>query len=273
MDVVTLTHNSGKTLRRCLESIEREIPNPRIIIVDRYSTDNTVQIAREFNCEIYFEDKGVGYARQLAYSKCETEWIVDVDSDVVLHKNWYNDMIRFIEDDVGAIEALSVLTCFPEYIIGLYRKGYREEFENMKIYRELKKKDRGTTGHTLIRKEAIKDLKIPNVKTWEDFIISNHVLERGYRWIFVPVLCDHIATLTHALRKERRTGAGERIVGNVTFSDMLVYLYRNSIMCVLETFRLKSLDPFKFRFMFPLNLLIGYIFSNKYYPSLPYMKR
>lgn len=266
MDITIATYNSGKTLRQCLESIVREIPNPRIIVVDRYSTDKTIEIAKEFNCEIYYEDLGLGYARQLSFSKCSSEWIAIISSDNVLSEGWYENMIKFIKDDVGAIECFPRLTCLGDYVVELYRKTYPKAFENMEIYRDLQKGERGIIDAVLIRRSLIEDLKIPShIKSTEDIIISNHILQKGYRWVRTPVLSDHICTITHGMKKARWIGAGHRKETKDTLLDVVSTLYQSSIMGVLECVRGWGLAPIIFRIIFQINFMIGYLFADKYH--------
>ena len=48
VDVVVLTKNSERVLERCLNSIYKNLPVNRLIIVDGYSTDSTLEIIERF---------------------------------------------------------------------------------------------------------------------------------------------------------------------------------------------------------------------------------
>jgi len=49
IDVVMLTKNSEHLLNKCVISIYENVPVKRLIVVDGFSTDNTLKIINEFN--------------------------------------------------------------------------------------------------------------------------------------------------------------------------------------------------------------------------------
>jgi rhamnosyltransferase len=57
ISVIVRTHNSGKTLTKCLKEVRaQELPPPlmsEIIVVDHESTDNTVEIARRYARKVF----------------------------------------------------------------------------------------------------------------------------------------------------------------------------------------------------------------------------
>jgi glycosyltransferase involved in cell wall biosynthesis len=70
VDVVILTKNSERLLRECIDSVYRNVPVSRLIVVDGYSTDSTKNIVNEFQERhgnvIFFQDEGTR-------GKCPTE--------------------------------------------------------------------------------------------------------------------------------------------------------------------------------------------------------
>lgn len=66
VDVAVCTYQSEKYLNQCLMSIQKTVPFHKLIVVDHYSTDKTIEIARKYDAEIYFENIGLGHARQVA---------------------------------------------------------------------------------------------------------------------------------------------------------------------------------------------------------------
>lgn len=109
VDVLVRTFNSGRTLRRCLESINKNIKYSRILIADRNSTDETISISREFDCMIMQEDCGIGKATNLLIANSSTENVLFVDSDVIVLRDDFLsksiDLLR--KPSTGAVVGLS----------------------------------------------------------------------------------------------------------------------------------------------------------------------
>ncbi len=84
LSIVINTKNSADTLKACLQSIKRIADE--IIVMDMHSTDDTVDIAKQFQAKIFFH-KDVGYvepARNAAISKAKGDWILILDADETL---------------------------------------------------------------------------------------------------------------------------------------------------------------------------------------------
>lgn len=83
ISIVMHTFNSEKFIRRVLESVKGF---DEIVICDMYSTDQTITIAKEYNCKIVYHKK-ISYcepARNFAIQSASNEWVLVVDSDEVV---------------------------------------------------------------------------------------------------------------------------------------------------------------------------------------------
>ncbi len=82
---IILTYNESIHLKRCIESIH-EITK-EIIVIDSYSTDNTVEIARELGATVH-QRKFINQAEQFQWGldnlPIQTEWIMRLDADEYL---------------------------------------------------------------------------------------------------------------------------------------------------------------------------------------------
>lgn len=95
LSAIVTTKNEEKNLARCLNSL---FFADEIILVDSGSTDNTLEIAREFGCKIFVEPwRGGGPQKQSAIKKCSHHWILILDADEVLLPEGAN-VIRKIVD-------------------------------------------------------------------------------------------------------------------------------------------------------------------------------
>ncbi|HXW67631.1 MAG TPA: glycosyltransferase family 2 protein [Thermoplasmata archaeon] len=99
VDVLMATFNSARDLDECLTEARARLPVARLIVVDRNSTDATVDIARRHGAEVRFEEVGLGYARSLALSLATTENVLFLDSDVILRR------ADFYERALGALRS------------------------------------------------------------------------------------------------------------------------------------------------------------------------
>ena len=89
VDVVVCTYNSERYLRRCLESIIVNVPVSKLFVVDNCSTDSTVNIAKQFGAVVVQCRGSLAESRLLSFSLVSTTLFVNVDSVVVLCKDWF----------------------------------------------------------------------------------------------------------------------------------------------------------------------------------------
>jgi glycosyltransferase involved in cell wall biosynthesis len=181
VDVVILTKNSERLLRRCINSVYRNVLVNNLIVVDGYSTDNTMQIVNEFHEKygnvIFVQDRGTrGNARQKAMNIVKTDWFVFVDSDVVLSENWFSKVEKLMKDDVGAIWGIEIWSVLRRMkILKLFERITLKIFEK-----------RGGTHDLLVRRKTVEDIKVPHyLHTYEDAYIKSWICKKGYKVIGV----------------------------------------------------------------------------------------
>jgi len=176
VDVVVLTKNSERTLSKCLNSIYKNVPVNRLIVVDGGSKDRTLKVVEGFDKRyhnvVVLKEKGTrGTARQRAIEAVTTEWFMFVDSDVVLCKGWFEKARRHIKDKVGAIWGIEIWSIVKSMIV-------------LKIFLRVTMKifgKRGGTHDLLVRRQAVKDIHIPaNLHVYEDAYIKSWISRKGY---------------------------------------------------------------------------------------------
>jgi glycosyltransferase involved in cell wall biosynthesis len=179
VDVIVLTKNSERILRRCLNSVYTNVPVGNLIVVDGNSTDSTLRILREFQ-EVYgnlivLQDKGTrASARQKAISHVKNEWFMFVDSDVVLCDGWFSKAKKLIKEDVGAVWGIEIWSVLRgARFLDLFERITLKVFER-----------RGGTHDLLVRTRAVEGISIPyHLHTYEDSYIRSWIIKKGYRVI------------------------------------------------------------------------------------------
>lgn len=179
VDVVVLTKNSERLLRKCLASVYKNVPVNNLIIVDGFSNDSTLEIVKEFQ-EMYgnvvlIQDKGTrGRARQKAIDIVKSDWFMFVDSDVVLSDDWFARAEKLMKGEVGAIWGIEIWSVLKKMkILGLFERVTIKIFER-----------RGGTHDLLVRRKAIEGIHIPfYLHTYEDAYIKSWICKKGYKVI------------------------------------------------------------------------------------------
>jgi glycosyltransferase involved in cell wall biosynthesis len=173
LDVIVRTKNSEEFLKECLQSVIDEIPVRRIIVVDNGSTDKTIEIASSFDkVDLYIEPTlNLGQLAKYGFLKAQTEWVVIIDSDMILRKGWYENMRRYMEKS-DAVEGGRI-------------DHYRFDVPIDATTRF------GRFGQTLLRREPLLhvDLDLP---FGEDAAVSYDFNRTGKKWQKVEsYLADH----------------------------------------------------------------------------------
>ena len=256
VDVVIPTYNSASVLEECLRAIAHYIPYNKMIIIDGGSTDKTIEIAKKYNCEIHIWKGSLGESRMIGISKVSTKWLLFIDSDIVINEKFFDEIVKYIDDDVGAIQGLPL---HPDDFNDFIRN-------NKKIKpRAIGFGERGFTNCTLIRTDLIKDLDLRGIEAYEDWLIKNHVLKKGYKWLFVPAPVKHFHDYKGTLNiklKARWNGAGLRKAGVAPFSYLVKWFLGITFKKPIQ----EITTPKKYfrDITYFLNTLIGYLFYEKY---------
>lgn len=98
VSVTIVTYNSGRFIRRCLESVlQQRYPNKEIIVIDNASTDGTVDILEQFEdqCRICYNRENAGFAaaQNQAIGLTNGAWILTLNPDVLLLPNFIQSLV------------------------------------------------------------------------------------------------------------------------------------------------------------------------------------
>ncbi len=118
VSVIIPVKNSSITLDACLQSIKRSYYNNiELIIVDDHSTDNSVEIARKYNCQVIesTDGNGANYARNLGAKLASGNILIFLDSDVVVDRDTIQTIVESLETDK------------TDAVVGVYSTQHRNE--------------------------------------------------------------------------------------------------------------------------------------------------
>lgn len=98
LSVAIIAHNEEDRIVATLESVKHIASE--IIVIDSHSTDNTVEIAKDFGAKVFIEDwKGFAGQKNSLTQKCNQEWILYLDSDEVITEDLALEIENAIKKD------------------------------------------------------------------------------------------------------------------------------------------------------------------------------
>src|SRR5436190_9656937 len=110
VSVTIVTYNSGRFIKRCLESVlDQNYPLKEIIVIDNNSTDGTIDILEPFEdrCRIIYNDANIGFAaaQNQAINLSRGDWVFTLNPDVLLLPNFIEALVEAgrIDPKVGTI--------------------------------------------------------------------------------------------------------------------------------------------------------------------------
>jgi len=183
------TKNNEETIEDCLKSItEQNYPSIEIIIIDGYSKDKTVEIAKKYTHNIYFDDGTLGSARQKSIDKSKGPVIALFDSDIVIpHADWLNNAIQYFNYDKRVSSVWSLCIAPPNSTKFQYL--YQTELHRVLIEDRIRC-NRGVFGggNALFLRSCFEEIGgiNENLHWGEDFDWAVKLKARGYVVVFVP---------------------------------------------------------------------------------------
>jgi glycosyltransferase involved in cell wall biosynthesis len=133
LGVAIITKNAGTRLAGCLQSVAFAA---EIVIVDSGSTDNTLDIARQFGATVIQTDDwpGFGMQKNRALAALSTPWVLSIDADEVVSEELAVSLRSAIAQPVADVYAVDRLSNFcgtwvrhsgwyPDWIPRMFRRG------------------------------------------------------------------------------------------------------------------------------------------------------
>src|SRR5258708_5352652 len=98
VSITIVTYNSGRFIKRCLESVlEQRYPNKEVIVIDNASTDGTIDILEQFEsrCQVVYNEENVGFAaaQNQAIGLAGGDWVLTLNPDVLLLPNFIKALV------------------------------------------------------------------------------------------------------------------------------------------------------------------------------------
>ena len=111
VSVTIVTYNSGRFIKRCLESVLDQKYGPKeIVIVDNNSTDGTLDILEQFadRCRVIYNSENIGFAaaQNQAIAESHGDWILTLNPDVLLLPGFIQALV-----DAGQIDSRVGTVC------------------------------------------------------------------------------------------------------------------------------------------------------------------
>ena len=175
ISIIILTFNEEKNIVSCINSTK--LLSKDIFIVDSYSTDRTLEIAKMLGAKIY-QNKWVNYSTQFNWAlenlPLENKWIIRLDADERITQELRDELVRKLPNLSYDISGLYVKRrvyfmgkwvkhgdLYPKWTLRIFRKGKgkverRWMDEHIKI----------TEGKVLFLKNDIIDNNMKNLHWW-----------------------------------------------------------------------------------------------------------
>lgn len=226
ISVVIITFNSEKFITQCINSLFiQNYLNCEIIVVDNGSQDNTIQLVQAYKKIVLIKNErnlGACKARNQGIEVSSGEWILTLDCDVVLEKDFFSKISNFIKDlpfNVGMIQP-KILRPDKKtiYSCGLYLSWLRRFYDIGKNREDKGQFDNfqhvfgGCSAATFYRRTMLENIK---EKTGyfderffflvEDVDLAWRAQRKGWKAKFIPsLICYHHGNSSRFDNKKRQ---------------------------------------------------------------------
>jgi glycosyltransferase involved in cell wall biosynthesis len=260
VDVVVCTYNSELFLERCLLSVYTNIPVRKLWVIDNFSVDKTVEIAEKFNAQVVKTRLSLAESRRLSFRLVETSVFVNIDSDVVLCKDWFRRCMKYWCNDVGCVCGITV----DQHPL---QKAY---LESMWKLRRAESYDIAHLPNMIARKDALVDVEFPEAILGgsvanEDYSIRDWIRKKGFRVVNAPVFVKHYTFPPLLDRKTFWYGASGRVSKYVSLKSLLlrcVFAFPQSVYAAFCS-RNARVIPYWLKFRF--QVLYGFLNYRRFY--------
>jgi GT2 family glycosyltransferase len=202
VSVTIVTYNSGRFIKRCLESVlDQQYPFTEIIVIDNNSSDGTIDILEPFEdrCRIVYNEENIGFAaaQNQAIALSSAEWVLTLNPDVLLLQGFIEALVAAgsLDSRVGTVcGKLLTMTAgfdFPEQPLvdstGIYFTPNLRHLDRGSLavdnghFRAYEYVFGATAAAALYRREMIDDISIHDEFFDADFFVYREDADVAWR--------------------------------------------------------------------------------------------
>lgn len=230
VSVTIVTYNSGRFIKRCLESVlAQRYPSLEIIVIDNASSDGTPDILEQFEdrCQIVYNQENVGFAgaQNQAIALSNGSWVLTLNPDVLLHTDFVRELVVAgqVDPQIGTVCG-KLLTLKSTFEIP---DEQRVDSTGIFFNPMLRHLDRGSqeidNGHylkfeyvfgataaaALYRRKMIDDISVDGEFFDSDFFVYREDADvawraqlLGWKCIYTPLACGyHVRSVLPGIRR------------------------------------------------------------------------
>lgn len=201
------TLNNEDTIEACLNSIiSQDYPDIEIIIIDGYSKDKTVEIAKKFTEKILFDSGTYGSACQTGFKHSSGKIVALFDSDLIIPRNsWLKEAVRYFNYAPNISTVWPLLTAPPNS--SLFARLYQTNLHRLFIeHRMTKKIGLYGGGNSLFLRSCLEEIGGINssIHWGADFEWAQKLKDFGYCVVYLddPIYHDTMRTFRLFARKQ-----------------------------------------------------------------------
>jgi hypothetical protein len=205
--IIILNYNGKAFLKKCLDSVlKTDYPNFKIILIDNASTDGSVEFLKSYygsdpRLRIICNERNLGIAggRNIGIGEVKEKYVVFLDNDTEVHKDWLIELVEVLENDpmIGAAQSkiLDIINRDTIQCAG----GYLVPYVCCSVMRGIGKVDNGSYDHIenvcamgaalAIRRKILDEVGFLDPEfsfSHDDVDISWRIWLSGYRVVLAP---------------------------------------------------------------------------------------
>jgi len=161
LTAIVPTYNCESVLQRCLENVKWA---DEILVVDSFSTDRTLEIARQYEARIVqHEYINSALQKNWAIPQARHDWILLLDSDEELEQGFQAEVRGVLEDPPDHIDGYRmsrknmvygkwIKSCgyYPDTLVRLFRRSCRYQEREVHAHIDITEERTGRFEHHLI---------------------------------------------------------------------------------------------------------------------------
>lgn len=198
VDVIICTKDRQHLLPKAVEQARTLISANNVIVVESSEKPNAELLEKLDVESIFTPNAKLGYARQAGLLKAETEYVVYLDDDLLLERNWFNKIMSNLTDEKVVVAS------------GKTVYGWQTDPVIEKLFAQSKPGPGGAGQCVMRRKEILAIGGWDKTMHWgEDADLVCRVQRQGLKWIRDwSTKAYHRLTLKQYLRRAKEWGTG-----------------------------------------------------------------